>query len=197
MIEETVIIPDSVLDSRVVEGPDNELCTIAMLLGVCLELSLMGAGKYEVVSTDERELSENIVEVGVGVDTAIVLGNSDNMLVVVALASTVLARNEISTKLVLTKSTVLDEMTAGDAVVLETTPREDEGWRMSEDSKTVVEEDAIEVDEIVDETVMLSMALDDESLAMLEELEAIEIVEATSEVWLTDDGDGDRDDEIC
>jgi hypothetical protein len=197
MIEETVIIPDSVLDSRVVEGPDNELCTIAMLLGVCLELSLMGAGKYEVVSTDERELSENIVEVGVGVDTAIVLGNSDNMLVVVALASTVLARNEISTKLVLTKSTVLDEMTTGDAVVLETTPREDEGWRMSEDSKTVVEEDAIEVDEIVDETVMLSMALDDESLAMLEELEAIEIVEATSEVWLTDDGDGDRDDEIC
>jgi hypothetical protein len=197
MIEETVIIPDSVLDSRVVEGPDNELCTIAMLLGVCLELSLMGAGKYEVVSTDERELSENIVEVGVGVDTAIVLGNSDNMLVVVALASTVLARNEMSTKLVLTKSTVLDEMTAGDAVVLETTPREDEGWRMSEDSKTVVEEDAIEVDEIVDETVMLSMALDDESLAMLEELEAIEIVEATSEVWLTDDGDGDRDDEIC
>jgi hypothetical protein len=197
MIEETVIIPDSVLDSRVVEGPDNELCTIAMLLGVCLELSLMGAGKYEVVSTDERELSENIVEVGLGVDTAIVLGNSDNMLVVVALASTVLARNEMSTKLVLTKSTVLDEMTAGDAVVLETTPREDEGWRMSEDSKTVVEEDAIEVDEIVDETVMLSMALDDESLAMLEELEAIEIVEATSEVWLTDDGDGDRDDEIC
>jgi hypothetical protein len=197
MIEETVIIPDSVLDSRVVEGPDNELCTIAMLLGVCLELSLMGAGKYEVVSTDERELSENIVEVGVGVDTAIVLGNSDNMLVVVALASTVLARNEMSTKLVLTKSTVLDEMTAGDAVVLETTPREDEGWRMSEDSKTVVAEDAIEVDEIVDETVMLSMALDDESLAMLEELEAIEIVEATSEVWLTDDGDGDRDDEIC
>jgi hypothetical protein len=197
MIEETVVIPVSVLDSRVVEGPDNELCTIAMLLGVCLELSLMGAGKYEVVSTDERELSENIVEVGVGVDTAIVLGNSDNMLVVVALASTVLARNEMSTKLVLTKSTVLDEMTAGDAVVLETTPREDEGWRMSEDSKTVVEEDAIEVDEIVDETVMLSMALDDESLAMLEELEAIEIVEATSEVWLTDDGDGDRDDEIC
>jgi hypothetical protein len=186
----------------------------------------MEVNRYEAVSTDGLELSEDTVEVDISVDIVLDVDKYKGVVMVKLVMSAEIAADELWAKLVLATMMALVVIRGGSKDVLERRS-EDVASIISDALEAVVEKDKSErdgtrditedaddttgvlelsgvvkvtVDEtrkVIDRTVILSEVANDVSLEDPVTLNALGVDEATSVVCMAEKTNDDRDDKIC